>query len=127
MKKTLGLIAIFVVACLVLAGCNKKNEEIANPASVYCEQNGGTLEIINSETGVYWECTLPDWTVCEEWDYFEGRCPSSMEAISMTSEQLDEIIDNNFPTSYTYTVYNLIQKKVIQEHILIQKVYLTHY
>ena len=24
----------------------------------------------------------------------------------MTSEQLDEIIDNNFPAFYTYTVYN---------------------
>ena len=107
MKKTLGLIAIFAVACLALAGCSKtENAEIANPASVYCEDNWGTLEIITSETGTYWECTLPDWTVCEEWDYFEGRCPSSMESVSMTSEQLDEIIDNNFPASYTYTVYN---------------------
>jgi hypothetical protein len=29
-----------------------------------------------------------------------------MESVSMTSEQLDEVIDNNFPASYTYTVYN---------------------
>jgi putative hemolysin len=36
------------LAVATLAGCNcnktpEENSEIANPASVYCEENGGTL------------------------------------------------------------------------------------
>jgi putative hemolysin len=38
------------LAVATLAGCNKtpvenleQNAEIANPASIYCEENGGTL------------------------------------------------------------------------------------
>jgi putative hemolysin len=42
------------IGALTLAGCNKSNTpvenpeeevEIANPASVYCEENGGTLNL----------------------------------------------------------------------------------
>ncbi|MBR6907944.1 DUF333 domain-containing protein [bacterium] len=42
-----------------------------NEAAQYCIDNSGTHEIVTSETAVYGECTLPDGTVCEEWDYFE--------------------------------------------------------
>ena len=79
MKK---IILIFVL--LIMVGCkqqidqtekiepqiqgNTNNEQLANPASVYCEDNGGSLEIRTaadgSQTGF---CTLPDGTVCEEW------------------------------------------------------------
>jgi putative hemolysin len=51
--KTLGLVALLAIGALTLVGCNKnssvenpdENAEIANPASVYCEENGGTLQI----------------------------------------------------------------------------------
>jgi putative hemolysin len=46
-----------------------------NPASVYCEQNGGTLEIRTaadgSQSGV---CVFPDGSTCDEWAYFRGEC-----------------------------------------------------
>lgn len=39
--KTLGIIALLAIGCLALTGCNKsENTEVANPASVYCEDNG---------------------------------------------------------------------------------------
>jgi len=48
---------------------------MANPASVYCEDNGGTLEIITAADGSQsGQCTLSDGTVCEEWAYFRGEC-----------------------------------------------------
>jgi putative hemolysin len=46
-----------------------------NPASVYCEQNGNTLEIRTaadgSQSGV---CVFPDGSTCDEWAYFRGEC-----------------------------------------------------
>ena len=46
-----------------------------NPASVYCEQNGNTLEIQTasdgSQSGV---CVFPDGSTCDEWAYFRGEC-----------------------------------------------------
>ena len=48
---------------------------IPNPASVYCEQDGNTLEIRTAEdgsqTGV---CVFPDGSTCDEWAYFRGEC-----------------------------------------------------
>jgi putative hemolysin len=46
-----------------------------NPASVYCEQNGNTLEIQTaadgSQSGL---CIFPDGSSCDEWAYFRGEC-----------------------------------------------------
>jgi uncharacterized protein len=41
---------------------------IANPASVYCEEQGGTLDL---ESGM---CTFPDGSQCEEWAFYRGDC-----------------------------------------------------
>ncbi|MDD3303197.1 MAG: DUF333 domain-containing protein [Candidatus Gracilibacteria bacterium] len=50
---------------------------IANPASVKCEQDGGTLSIVTdssgSQSGI---CTFKDGTVCDEWAYYRGECAS---------------------------------------------------
>ncbi len=46
-----------------------------NPASVYCKQNGNTLEILTaadgSQSGV---CIFPDGSACDEWAYYRGEC-----------------------------------------------------
>ena len=51
------------------------NSQLANPASVNCINNGGTLSIITEEAGEVGMCTLPGGVVCEEWAYFRGECP----------------------------------------------------
>jgi putative hemolysin len=46
-----------------------------NPASVYCEQNGNTLEIRTADDGSqYGICVFPDGSTCDEWAYFRGEC-----------------------------------------------------
>ncbi len=49
---------------------------VLDSASVFCEQNSGTIEII---TGSSWEqstlCHLPDGTICDERAYLSGTCP----------------------------------------------------
>lgn len=48
---------------------------VANPASVKCEQDGGTLAIQKDASGgEYGMCTFRDGTVCEERAYFRGEC-----------------------------------------------------
>ena len=48
---------------------------MANPASVYCEEQGNQLEIVTaadgSQSGV---CVFPDGSTCDEWAYFRGEC-----------------------------------------------------
>ena len=51
---------------------------MANPASVNCESNGWTLEIVTqSDGGQVWMCTLADGTVCEERAYMRWECWTS--------------------------------------------------
>jgi putative hemolysin len=46
-----------------------------NPASVYCGQNGYTLEIRTAADGsLSGVCTFPDGSTCDEWAYFRGEC-----------------------------------------------------
>ncbi len=46
-----------------------------NPASVFCEDNGGKLEIRTAaDGGQSGFCIFPDGSECEEWAYFRGEC-----------------------------------------------------
>jgi putative hemolysin len=48
---------------------------IANPASAYCVEQGGTSEIRTAEDGTqYGVCSFPDRSECEEWAFFRGEC-----------------------------------------------------
>jgi putative hemolysin len=44
---------------------------MANPASVFCEEQGGSVEIVTdaegNQTGI---CHLPDGTQVDEWEYY---------------------------------------------------------
>ncbi len=47
---------------------------MANPASVFCEENDGKLEIRDEEAGQVGYCVFADGSECEEWSYFRGEC-----------------------------------------------------
>jgi putative hemolysin len=47
---------------------------LANPASVYCEDQGHTLELRTGDGGTYGVCVFADGSECEEWAYFRGEC-----------------------------------------------------
>jgi len=60
---------------------------IANPASVYCGQNGGTTEIMTNPDGSqYGMCAFPNGTTCEEWALFRGEgCKPGVNATATSS------------------------------------------
>ena len=79
----IGLIVLLVIViCLIKysekrEASNNKNiaAMIANPASVYCEDNNGTLAIkTDANGGQYGICTLKDGSQCDEWKYYRGEC-----------------------------------------------------
>jgi hypothetical protein len=61
---------------LIVSGCQQGEADvsIANPASVYCEQQGGTLEIREGADGQYGVCVFDDGSECDEWAFFRGEC-----------------------------------------------------
>jgi len=90
MKKILT----FVIVLITLAACAappvQSSEPAAtalpqvnmpNPASVYCAEQGNTLEIHTaadgSQSGV---CVFPDGSACDEWAYFRGECSAAAQA-----------------------------------------------
>jgi putative hemolysin len=53
-------------------GCGKTT--IANPASVYCEEQGGKLQIKkNLDGSEYGWCVLTDGRQCDEWNFFRTK------------------------------------------------------
>jgi hypothetical protein len=64
---------------------------MANPASVFCVEHNGTLQIIDEPEGQRGICTLSNGTECDEWAYFRGECgkedcPITCGAIGSRSE-----------------------------------------
>ena len=92
--KELGLVAILAAGVLILAGCGKteapveENAEIANPASVYCEENWWTL-MLEEWT---WLCMFDDGSYCEERAFMNGECEPGDIMYNVVSEE--EFIDD---------------------------------
>lgn len=47
---------------------------MANPASVYCQQQGGKTDIRKTAAGEVGYCVFPDKSECEEWAFYRGEC-----------------------------------------------------
>jgi len=84
MKKLLILIFI---ASITTAGClpktttkNEVNQNtnqqvgLANPAAIYCENQGGTLKSVERDGGIDADCVFQDGTRCPQWEFFRGEC-----------------------------------------------------
>jgi putative hemolysin len=84
---TFTILLIALTACTPVvqtpepAATDIPQADIPNPASLYCEQNGYTLEIHTAEDGSqYGLCVFPDGSTCDEWAYFRGECGPASEA-----------------------------------------------
>ncbi|KGY14056.1 hemolysin [Vibrio tubiashii] len=74
MKKTCFALAVSVG---VLAGCTtepnsteKQHVSMANPAAVYCVQQGGELDTVTENEQRVTYCVLPNGDRVEQWDYY---------------------------------------------------------
>jgi putative hemolysin len=92
---------IIVLGGFCLTGCTmpstpreapapaENNSQIANPASKYCGENGGRLDIRTAgDGGQAGFCIFPDGSECDEWAYMREECsPGSLKR----PEPIDEI------------------------------------
>ncbi len=93
MKRSLLISAMLLIAVLVIVACSGNAAPtaapatntptvqpttapgIANPASVYCEKNGGKLQFgQDAQNGTVGTCVFSDKSECEEWAYYRGEC-----------------------------------------------------
>ena len=84
---TRRLLATALAGVMLLAACGDDEDEpspgepagstvpgdaeLANPAAVYCEDQGGTYGLDDDA------CTLPDGSVVNAWDYFRENAPTT--------------------------------------------------
>jgi putative hemolysin len=114
-KEKMNRIFTFVIILMALTACAAPQTQatveptatdmpqagLPNPASVYCEQNGNTLDIRTaddgSQSGV---CVFPDGSSCDEWAYYRGECGPAAEenpAPAMTIEPTTEASGGYMP------------------------------
>lgn len=83
-------------------GCSMTNQNtntgIANPASVNCEQKGGQLQIVTTNTGQLGICQFADGSKCEEWAYFRNECQIGNKVIVYSPLKNTEV---TFPLTIT--------------------------
>jgi len=61
---------------------------LANPASVFCTEKGGRLNITTDATGgQVGLCVFPDGSQCEEWAFYQGKCtPGPSQATATATD-----------------------------------------
>jgi len=71
--------AFFIVIAVfpLLAACAGSAVGMANPASTYCVEKGGTVDIRQTEAGQLGWCRLPDGAEVEEWTLYRRDHPQS--------------------------------------------------
>jgi uncharacterized protein len=69
----LAVLAVLGVGCGDDSGDESpESPAVPNPASEYCEQTGGTLEIVTEAGGEVGYCLLPDGRRIEEWELYRS-------------------------------------------------------
>ncbi|NLY64624.1 MAG: DUF333 domain-containing protein [Alcaligenaceae bacterium] len=61
---------LILSACTGAEPATTKPLNMANPASMHCQEKGGKTIIKNGEHGQYGICRLPDGTEIEEWEFY---------------------------------------------------------
>jgi uncharacterized protein len=74
--------AVIILVAVVMTGCAdaeindiEPTPGVANPASEYCVEEGGQVEIReDAQGGEFGVCTFDDGSECEEWELYRGEC-----------------------------------------------------
>ncbi|MBM3257812.1 MAG: DUF333 domain-containing protein [Candidatus Nealsonbacteria bacterium] len=76
---------------------------MTNPASVYCQEQGGELSIKTFGSGQRGFCLFSDNSQCEEWDFFRGDCLKGQLKTEILQEGAGILADNNNTVTVHYT------------------------
>ena len=78
-KRTMLAVAALLAFALLATACGGDDEEeeqsgLPNPASAFCEEQGGTVDIRDEAGGQVGYCVFDDGSECEEWAFYRGEC-----------------------------------------------------
>jgi putative hemolysin len=107
-----------LIGVALLGACNPQpisptpQTNLPNPASVYCEENGGQLEMRQDASGgVQGICVFPDGSECDEWAFYRGECSPAGQNVNTPSSAeiptplpIDPSLYQDWWT-YTHAVY----------------------
>ncbi len=87
----IGLILVLIVLVYAVAFFKETEEkpeevQLANPAAVYCKEQGGTLESFVFESGEDGYCVFDDGSKCWQWDFYQGYCGKGQLKIEVLRE-----------------------------------------
>ena len=92
----------FIALLAILGGCasatdSQKTHQVgmANPASVYCQQIGGKLNIENTPAGQVGMCAMPDGSKVEEWDLFKAASQCGADSRQNLVGTLESSLDQS--------------------------------
>jgi putative hemolysin len=96
----LGLLLVLGFT-LIASGCGTATNEatigLANPASVYCEEQGYRLEMrTDADGGTYGVCIFLDGSECEEWAFYRGECQPA-PAVEAPVEPTEDVLPTEPP------------------------------
>jgi putative hemolysin len=100
---------ILVISMLTLSACNQVVVDptpisgLPNPASVFCEENNGTLDLRTDNAGnVTGVCVFADGSECEEWAFSRGECKPGDSLADDTAEGWKTFENDELGYSFQY-------------------------
>jgi putative hemolysin len=82
---------VLLTSCSAIDAKPTPAANMPNPASVFCEQNGGKLEFKQDASGgVSGTCVFPDGSACDEWAFFRGECKPGAKSESPTPGAIED-------------------------------------
>ena len=107
-KKILIPILILIVGGLVYyfgfyEKASEGESQLPNPAAIYCEEQGGTLESVMFEVGVRTSCVFVDGSECNQWDFYNGKCKKGELKKEILGEGTGKRADNGDTVVVHYT------------------------
>ena len=113
MMKTKFFLVAAIPVLMALTACTKVQSTptsaagLANPASVFCGQNGGKLDMRPDSAGnVAGVCVFADGSECDEWSYFRAECKPG-DLPDNTVVPPIEVIESPGAAEYTVTVVHV--------------------
>lgn len=91
MFRKIFLTLFIVTLVLSLAACTPRKVTatpkagLPNPASAYCEEHGGKVDIrTDTSGGQAGVCVFPNGSECDEWVYYRNECAPTTEVATST-------------------------------------------
>lgn len=75
LKFAIAIVSVLLAGCTVSGPDPVMGLQLPNPASVYCIERGGTLDITETSQADVTTCVLSDGTRVDEWAFYRQNHP----------------------------------------------------